>query len=320
MSPGRALVFGATGYVGTHVCTALRNRGHDVVGLARTAPDHDVAGSFVEIDMSREDPSTVAELVDRHRPTVLVNTIGSIWGRSDDQMWSAIVGPVATLVGALRKASHAPWVVHLGSVLEYGTADRGTSSSAPVVAGPPATAYGAAKLAASECILRAVSDGYVDATILRVANVSGPGSPDISLLGQVARQLVEARRAGVPATITLDALTAHRDYVDVRDVAEAVAAATHTRMTGRVVDIGGGTAVSVRDLVMTLIEVSGVETRLIERVGIHNSKRPEWTRVDIGPAETHLGWSPRTSIRQSVEDFWHDTIRVAETSPEEELP
>ncbi|WP_028476835.1 NAD(P)-dependent oxidoreductase [Nocardia sp. CNY236] len=310
VAPPRALVLGATGFVGRHICSALRGAGYEISAVARRQPVDPPDGKFVALDIGAAAPAVLRELIDSYRPDVLVNTVGSIWGRTDEHMWSAAAQPVHQLVTALQEAEHRPWLVHLGSVLEYGAIGEGRDASAQRSVARPTSAYGEAKLAATNAVLGAVSAGRADAVVLRVANVAGPGSPEVSLLGRVAAHLLDAARSGTAAEITLDALVAHRDYVDVRDVADAVAAAARVRMPGAVFDIGRGEATSVRDLVAMLISASGVQARLIERTANPaQSAATAWTRVDIRDARERLGWEPRRSLRESIEAFWRDVCR-----------
>ena len=61
------------------------------------------------------------------------------------------------------------------------------------------------------------------AVVLRVFNPVGPGAPEESLPGRVAAELRRALASG--AEVRLGSLDAVRDFVDARDVADAVIAA-----------------------------------------------------------------------------------------------
>ncbi|MFJ2741701.1 NAD-dependent epimerase/dehydratase family protein [Streptomyces sp. NPDC087440] len=287
------LVLGGTGFVGRTVCATLAAHGHDVIPVSRTpAP-----GRHLALDLATAQPAVLAHELDRLNPRTVVNCVGSIWGRTDADMVPGIVAPTERLLAALALHGGRPRLVHLGSVLEYGPVAPGTTATGP---DRPATGYGRAKLAATSAVLAADPR----ALVLRVANVAGPGAPDISLLGQVAGRL--AAWNGDPADpvrITLNPLRAHRDYVDVRDVADAVlAAADHPAASG-VLAVGRGEAVPVRDLVDLLVEVSGVPALIAERPATADAP-DDWMRVDPAPAHTALGWRARRPLADSVRDFW----------------
>jgi nucleoside-diphosphate-sugar epimerase len=298
VSAPTVLVLGATGFVGHHVCTAFVAAGHRVVAVARSASEGLAAHRFVSFDLARTPAKDTARLLEEERIDVVVNSIGSIWGAPAEEMTERCTAPTLRLLEALTLTTRRPRLVQLGSVLEYGS--------------PPATAYGQAKLAATEAVLQAGARGEVDALVLRIANAAGPGTPAISLLGQVGARLKEAAARGESAVVELTALRAHRDYIDVRDVAEAVLAAAASTATGHVIGIGRGEAVPVRTLVDDLIRVSQVPARIVEREAPPAPRSTDdWIQVDTGPAHRILGWRPRRSLEEALRSFWEESGGVA---------
>jgi nucleoside-diphosphate-sugar epimerase len=209
-------------------------------------------------------------------------------------------GP-AVLCAALREAAPGARLVHLGSAAEYGPGTPGrrvTESGATAPAGP----YGATKLAGTV----AVTASGLDAVVLRVGNPVGPGAPPTGLPGRVAALLADAGR-DAEATLRLGDLSAYRDFVDVRDVAEAVAlAATAPGPLPPVLNIGGGEAVPVRDLVRTLADAAGFRGRIVEEGagGSARSADVSWQCSDITAARDALGWRPTRSLGVSLEALW----------------
>ncbi|MFF8957364.1 NAD-dependent epimerase/dehydratase family protein [Streptomyces sp. NPDC014894] len=304
--PGRVVVLGGTGFVGRGLCADFAARGWDVLAVARRAPGGSFPARFLGMDLAEVSGGELAETLEDERPDAVVNATGSIWSRNDAEMDRICTVPALRLLEALGKLSGRPRLVHLGSVLEYGPIRPGDTAG-PRLRPRPSSAYGRAKLAASRAVLDAAGTGSVDALVLRIANVAGAGAPEVSLLGAVARQLLAGAAGGEPVTVALAPLTAHRDYVDVRDVCDAVVAATRSRATGTAVDIGRGEAVPVRTLVELLIGVSGVPARIVETPP--DPGRPpeaEWLRVDPRPARELLGWRPRRSLAEAVAGFWED--------------
>ncbi|MET9677247.1 NAD(P)-dependent oxidoreductase [Streptomyces sp. NPDC006482] len=319
----RVLVLGGTGFVGRTVCADFRTAGWDVLAVARTAPERPVAARFLPLDLAETPPDDLARTLEAERPDVVVNATGSIWSRDDAAMDRICTVPTLRLLdalGALRNRPRPlPRLVHLGSVLEHGPVPpdgtpRPGDTPGPGPAPEPTTPYGKAKLAASRAVLEAAANGAVRALVLRVANVSGVGAPDVSLLGRVARRLVEGAAPGEPVTVELAPLRAHRDYVDVRDVSAAVLAAALSSASGRAVDIGRGEAVPVRRLVDLLVRVSGVPARIVERPeGPGAVPERDWIRTDLAPARELLGWRPTRGLDESLAAYWEDVSGRAAT-------
>ncbi|BBC30329.1 hypothetical protein SGFS_016230 [Streptomyces graminofaciens] len=305
---GRAgvVVLGGTGFVGRRVCADFHAAGWAVTAVARHAPKDLDGTRFLSLDLAETPSGALAEMLEAQRPDVVVNATGSIWSREDAAMERICTLPALRLLEALGSMSRRPRLVHLGSVLEYGPVPPGAAVGAERTP-EPTTAYGKAKLAASRAVLQAAARGAVHGLVLRVANVAGVGTPDVSLLGKVAACLLEGAAGAEPVTVRLAPLRAHRDYVDVRDVSEAVLAAARSRASGAAVDIGRGEAVPVRRLVDLLVEVSGVPARIVERPREPGVRaETDWIQVDLGPARDLLGWRPKRSLEESVRSYWTD--------------
>lgn len=301
MNDGRVVVFGGTGFLGRQICKDLVAAGREVLVLARNAPRITAGHEFRTVDIATTPTRDLADLLAAERPAVVVNATGSKWGRAGRELVDSCVGATRNIMSALAESQLTPRYVHLGSVLEYGYS--------PQVPVGPENAYGQLKLAATEAVLAASSAGTVDAVVLRLANVIGPGAASESLPGLVARRLADAAHRGEPALIEVTALNAHRDYVDVRDVSEAVEVATRIPVLRNPVAIGRGETVSVRALVAMLVEVSGVRATVSELPSPDISSESEIsTRVDTGPARALLCWSPRQTLRDAVEALWCDAM------------
>ncbi|WP_326658217.1 NAD-dependent epimerase/dehydratase family protein [Streptomyces sp. NBC_00385] len=291
----RVVVFGGGGFLGGHVRTAFAEAGARVTAAGRTEGGPDRLGPFLH---------AVA-------PAVVVNAAGAVWGADARQMRESNAGFPGRLVAALAALHHPVRLVHLGSVHEYGPVPNGLALAEdlrPAPRGP----YGETKLIGSEAVLRAARSGAVDGVVLRISNVSGPGSPPQSLLGTIAARLAQAGRAGQePVTLRLAPLETHRDFVDARDVAAAVvAAAWRGGLGGEVLNIGRGEAVCVRELVARLIELSGPRTHAVELVDDTEGRangagrgRAAWQQVDITRAGRLLAWHPRIPLDRSLSDL-----------------
>jgi dTDP-6-deoxy-L-talose 4-dehydrogenase [NAD(P)+] len=308
MRPRRAVVLGGSGFLGRHVCDAFVAAGAEVIAVSRRL-DRLPGTRCVRLDVAETPPGTLRDLLAAAAPTVVVNAAGGVWGVSEEQQIASNVTLVRNVVAAVAGLPRPTRLIHLGSVHEYGPVAVGQpidESTAP----NPVDPYGRTKLIGSRHVLAACSAGRVDAAVLRVVNVTGPGAPAGSLLGRVAGQLRAAAGTGEPAVLRLAPLRALRDFVDVRDVARAVVAAATAPVCGAVVNIGRGEAVSVRWLVDTLIAASGLPARVVESVDPGAAARGagiEWQEIDPATAHRLLGWRARLALTDSLCALWHET-------------
>jgi dTDP-6-deoxy-L-talose 4-dehydrogenase [NAD(P)+] len=174
-------------------------------------------------------------------------------------------------------------------------------------------------LHSSRTVLRAAREQGLDAVLLRLSNVVGAGTPPQSLLGQVAAQML-AVPAGQTARVQVSPLQSGRDFVHAQDVARAVVAAVWAPDAGgHVLNIASGASQHVRDMVHLLISISGRPVDLVERPAAQTrSAAADWMDVDVSAARTVLGWSPRYTARDMVDDLWlsaRQQIEVGSADP-----
>jgi nucleoside-diphosphate-sugar epimerase len=303
------MVVGGGGYLGSHICAAFAEAGHDVVAVSRHGREELPGVRSVTADLARCDPGEVVDLFRAERPDVVVNAAGAVWDVSDREMVLSNVRLVRRLVAALTPVPWRPHLIHLGSLYEYGPTEPGrplTEQSAT----RPSTQYGRTKLRASSMVLDAAAAGRIDAAVLRLSNVIGSNVPRSSLPGLVVGQLRDAARRGGTATVRVTSPRTFRAFVDVRDVAEAVLAAADKRVT-ELVNIGGKECVAVLRLIELLIEVSGVPTTLeiVAPTEPESQRGPASGRqpIDLGMAREVLAWSPRRDLVESLRTIWEAT-------------
>jgi len=163
--------------------------------------------------------------------------------------------------------------------------------------------YAAAKAAAEIALRQEGTEGWLDARIARSFNHTGPGQSPTFALPDFARQIHSAPSDAEPLSLRVGDLSVRRDFLDVRDVVRAYRVIFEAGEPGEVYNVASGRPRSLRELVDTLIEVSG---RTVEVV-------PESARmraIDIpllaGSAEKlhALGWAPAVPIERTLRDLY----------------
>jgi nucleoside-diphosphate-sugar epimerase len=293
----RVLVLGAGGFLGQHIRRELDSRGLKTVGTGRTARP----GVDHVIDLAGATQHELDRLISAIDPDAVVNCAGATYGSVADLNRGNVVA-VHALLSSLAWSAPTARLVHLGSAAEYGGCPHG-QSMAEDFDPRPGGAYGYTKLAGTTMVLRAREQGF-DAVVLRAFNVIGPGSPFSTLLGRTVSQL----RAG--SAVRLGPLDTWRDFVDVRDVARAVAAAVGTDDLPPVLNVGRGEAVHCRRVVDLLVSASGTGATVVEEDAEHATHAGSpaatvaWQQADLTTVTSRLGWSPSIDAETSVRDTW----------------
>ncbi|GHH51084.1 NAD-dependent epimerase/dehydratase family protein [Streptomyces candidus] len=307
-SPARVAVVGGTGWIGRHLLAAFAARGHDVLALARNNAPHVPASAFRRLDLTSAGPARIAALLHRERVGVVVNATDGAnandgWDRTDEEMARTNVHAVEDLLAALARLPRPPRLIQLGSMHEYGPVPDGTLMDESLVPAPVNT-YTRSRLAGTDRVLTAARSGTADALVLRLANVCGPHPSPAAFLGKLLQRLRTATEEGSPTVLTV-ARSARRDFVDVRDVSRAVVLAAASSVSGRVVNIGSGTATALPDLVGLLVSIAGPPAGLVaQRLAPVPGLGGDWMRVDNRLAADLLGWKPEIALRTSLEDMW----------------
>ncbi|MER6994168.1 NAD-dependent epimerase/dehydratase family protein [Streptomyces sp. NPDC000410] len=327
----RVLLLGANGFLGRFVADRLL--ADPAVHLTALGRGDD---ADVRFDLAGGSPGALTRFLDAVHPGVVINCAGATRGGARDLTRHNTVA-VATVCEALRRSGCGARLVQLGCASEYGPSQPGSSTAEDAVPRPGGP-YGVSKLAATELVL----GSGLDAVVLRIFSPVGPGTPAGSPLGRLAEAMRRAMQSG-DGELKLSGLGVQRDFVDVRDVARAVHAASLSAAQG-VVNIGTGRAVRLRDAAAVLARVAGYAGALHEldtpsvrpghaphhaaghasgHVPIggprghdsltdHPGAAPypypdgcgSWQQADVRTARDRLGWRPRINLEESLADIW----------------
>jgi nucleoside-diphosphate-sugar epimerase len=254
-------------------------------------------------DLAAGGQAAIAMMLTEVAPDAVVNCAGAISGPPAALVAANIDGTYALVTAMLRAAPAR--LVHLGSAAEYGATEPGVPVSEQAEA-RPAGMYGVTKLAGTRLVGTAAAAG-LDAVVLRVFNPVGPGAPAASLPGHLAAELRRALAHGTG--VRLGPLDAVRDFVDARDVADAVlAAVTASSLPHPVLNVGSGLGVPVRAMVSELVAASGYPAAVREdAAGQPRSPDIPWQQADISRAGGDLGWRPCRDLATSLADLWAAT-------------
>ena len=314
----RLLVTGGAGYVGSVCAAVLLEEGHQVVvvddlstGNADAVPE---GAQFVEADMVEAAPGLLG---DGSFDGVLHFAAKSLVGESvvsPELYWFGNVVKTLQLLEAMRAAG-TPRLVFSSTAATYGEPESvPITEDAPT---RPTNAYGATKLAIDHAITSyAVAHGLA-ATSLRYFNVAGAygGLGErhatethlIPLVLQVATGARDEILVFGNDWPTPDG-TCVRDYIHVRDLADAHVLALQTAQAGshRIYNLGSGAGFSVREVIACCERVVGkpIAAREVDR----RAGDPAVLIASSEKAVAELGWQPRyTDLDQIVSDAWEFT-------------
>jgi UDP-glucose 4-epimerase len=316
----KILLTGGAGYVGSACLRWLLKHGHDPIAYDNLQEGNSAAVPETTGRLIKGDIANTSHLADvlRQREIDAVMHFAALASVPDsigdpEVYYRVNVGGTKSVLDAMRSAGVRK-ILFSSTAATYGFhAEMPLRESSPQT---PETPYGTTKLAAEWLIkdyARAYGLGY---TLLRYFNASG-ADPDGNF-GEDRRHeghlipLIFQAAVGRRPRITIygddyptSDGTCVRDYVHTADLAQAHQLAVESLEVGmgRAYNLGSGTGVSVREVLLACEAVTG-------RSIPHDvtSRRPGDPAVLIATPEKiirELGWSPRHSdIREIVRTAW----------------
>jgi len=297
--PRRILIAGPSGFIGGHVVRAARELQPEasLFGIGRSDVYDHRLDTHLSAEVKGENLEAIRRYVATNRPEAVVNCLGSLtadYGLAVQNNLRA----TEELIQAVSKVVPGIRFVHLGSAAEYAPLEfpMKTDESAPT---QPISTYGKSKLLATRLVLEACDKGLISGVVLRVSNPIGPRMNPATLPGKVYQFLKDSEEAH----LTVGSLASYRDFVDVREVAEAVMLALSElpAMSGEIINIGSGVARTARDLVRGMLRLGDRPVTLRESFeGSSRSEAVSWQEMDVTKAREVLGWAAKIPWSQTV--------------------
>lgn len=287
------VVTGASGHVGTNLVRRLVEDGADVRAVAVAgARAIDPLVEWVQADVR---DAVAMDHVMRGADVVFhLAAVISVAGSKGGLVQSVNVDGVECVARAALRAG-VPRFVHCSSVHAFDLmACRGgiVDESAPRATDPILPAYDRSKAAGEQRLREVIAEG-LDAVILNPTGIIGPEDDEPSRMGTV---LLTAAQGHLPATVQ-----GSFDWVDVRDVVEALMAA---RLHGGVGEnhLVGGCSASIRDLVAAACAYGG---RPAPRVDL-----PSWFAHIFAPVATRVAQFSGSPLL-----YTDDTMHAVDSRP-----
>jgi len=301
----RALVTGATGFVGRYLTEALQDAGYET--LACGGP-HDTQALPIDLlDM----PSLRAAL-ELSRPHVVFHLAATTFVpesiAAPMQTYVANVRGTANVAQAIRdymRESGAQVRLLFTSTAEvYGNQPPEAFPLRETTAPSPANPYAGSKAAAEMLLLGEARAFDLDVVIARAFNHIGPGQNERFVVASFAMQLAKIA-AGAAPQLYVGNLDAKRDFLDVRDVVRAYVALARDGARGEVYNVCSGAAHSIRDVLRELIAAARVAVEVRDDPA---RLRPSDVPLFVGDAtklRKATGWEPRIPFSASIRDIYH---------------
>lgn len=309
------IVTGAAGFIGSHLCAAILDRGDQVVGIDNFDPFYDEAvkranlASFdpdrfrlVEADI--RDRKVIQETIEQAGPAVVFHIAALAGVRSsieDPARYTSVnVGGTVSLLEAMR-AGDCRRLVLASSSSVYGNNEKIPFSESDPVMGQ-ISPYAASKRAA-ELICQSYSSGYgFSIGVLRFFTVYGPAQrPDLAI-GKFMRLIAKQQ----PIPVFGDG-TSSRDYTNIVDILQGVLVASERVAEAesgfyRIWNLGHSEPIRLDEMITMIGKVVGqepvIDTKPMQTGDVNR------TYADLARSRSELGYAPACPFEEGLRLQW----------------
>ena len=307
-APTRVVVTGAAGFIGSHLCERLLGDGHEVIGIDSFSDYYERDRKEQNLETLRRDGRfTLEELdlvaADLSKPLrgakVVFHLAGQpgvrpSWGGHFDRYVQDNIVATQRLLEALREVA-VERLVFASSSSVYGDAEMFPTKETALPR--PVSPYGMTKLAAEHLTFVYLRNFGIPATSLRYFTVYGPRQrPDMAFV-----RFMDALVAGHEIEIYGDGEQT-REFTFVSDAVDGTVKAASADVVGQIVNLGGGSRVTVNRVLATLEDISRLQARRKFLPAAPGD--PRHTGASINVARERLGWEPRVALREGLTKQW----------------
>jgi nucleoside-diphosphate-sugar epimerase len=312
----RCLVTGVAGFIGSHLAETLLQDGHEVCGIdafidyyPRSIKERNLRNlldwdhfSFIEGNVIDVDLPSLLEGVQWIFHQAAQAGVRASWEKQFDLYVQCNILATQRLLEAARHSQSLRRFVYASSSSVYGN-----TKTLPVVESmqlSPYSPYGVTKLSGENLCSLYYHNFRLPTVSLRYFTVYGPRQrPDMAF-----HRFCKAALEHSPIQVFGDGYQT-RDFTYISDVVAAnIRAASEFDANGTVMNIAGGSRVTLNDAIRLLEEISGIPVDISFYAQQHGDVRD--TFADISFAERTIAYLPQVSLKEGLAKEWEDIVSL----------
>ena len=305
----RSLVAGGAGFIGSHLCSSLLEKGNTVICV-----DNLITGSKKNIE----------KLLDNNRFTFIEHDITNQFNNATIQQIGTVdyIYHLASSASPIQYQNHPLETLHVNSIgtehmltLAKETGAKILYASTSEVYGDPLehpqkenywgnvnsfgprSCYDESKRFGEALVYTYIKKFTVDARIIRIFNTYGPNMEKND--GRVISNFINQALSDKPITLYGNGLQT-RSFCYIADMVEGIIRAMETENTkGAVINLGNPDERSVRDIALLVKQMTRSKSDIVYQDLPEDD--PARRQPDISNAKQLLNWKPSISLEEGLE-------------------
>lgn len=301
----KVLITGGKGFIGSHVTKKLIEKGHEVIIGTRRSPVNSNE-FFFELNSLQKIEENLKEI--NPQAIIHLSAKASVGGSfaAPFETYESNIQESINLLKVISKDFKNIRTIIASSAEVYKSSENALSETSVL---DPVSPYGYTKNFI-DYFSRFLNLNLV---VTRLFNSIGPGQSDTYVMSNFAKQIVEMKLGIRDKILKVGNIEVQRDFLDVRDVAEAYSLLLEGKEKNEVYNICSGNSLRISDIVNFMINFMGVTGVKIEvdpkRLRSSEIQKIQGSYEKINKA---YGWSPSITLRQTIFDilnYWEEKLK-----------
>lgn len=301
----KVLITGGKGFIGSHVTKKLIEKGHEVIIGTRRSPVNSNE-FFFELNSLQKIEENLKEI--NPQAIIHLSAKASVGGSfaAPFETYESNIQESINLLKVISKDFKNIRTIIASSAEVYKSSENALSETSVL---DPVSPYGYTKNFI-DYFSRFLNLNLV---VTRLFNSIGPGQSDTYVMSNFAKQIVEMKLGIRDKILKVGNIEVQRDFLDVRDVAEAYSLLLLGTEKNEAYNICSGNSLRISEVVNFMINFMGVTGVKIEvdpkRLRSSEIQKIQGSYEKINKA---YGWSPSITLRQTIFDilnYWEEKLK-----------